>query len=148
MIAAATAVPMPETGPSVNSNWIKANAIAASIYAAVGILTFVTDKLLAIGDPTTAMMFRGIAAAIALAGTIAPIVAYAMLTGAVLGEKLPKFSKRGWISMHGSIGARSSCWLPLPSASVRTAPASPVPSPCRSRCSRSWLARRLSCCRR
>ena len=105
MISAATAMPMPETGPSVNWNWIKANTVAAAIYAVVGTLTFVTDKLLAIDDPATAMMFRGIAAAIALAGTIVPIVTYAMLTGAVLGEKLPTFSKRGWIAMHGSIGA-------------------------------------------
>ena len=68
-------------------------------------MTIVTDKLLAIDDPATAMLFRGIAAAIALAGTIVPIVIYAMLTGAVLGEKLPAFSKRGWIVMHASIGA-------------------------------------------
>ena len=105
MISASTAMPMPETGPSVSANWIKANTIAAAIYAAAGTLTFVTDKLLAVNDPTTAMTFRGIAAAIALAGTIVPIVSYAMLTGAVIGEKLPAFSKRGWIAMHGSIGA-------------------------------------------
>ena len=105
MISAATAMPMPETGPSVNRNWIKANAVAAAIYATVGVLTFATDKLLGVSDPATAMAFRGIAAAIALAGTIVPIVAYAMLTGAVLAEKLPKFSQRGWIALHGSIGA-------------------------------------------
>jgi hypothetical protein len=105
MISAVTAMPMPETGPSVNSNWIKANTVAAAIYAVVGTLTFVTDKLLAVNDPATAMTFRGIAAAIALAGAIVPIVSYAMLTGAVIGEKIPAFSKRGWIAMHGSIGA-------------------------------------------
>ncbi len=105
MISASTTMPMPETGPSVNANWIKANTIAAAIYAVVGTLTFVTDKLLAVNDPATAMSYRGIAAAIALAGTIVPIVTYAMLTGAVLGEKLPAFSKRGWIALHGSIGA-------------------------------------------
>jgi hypothetical protein len=105
MISATTAMPMPEAGPSVNANWIKANTIAAAIYALVGTLTFVTDKLLAVNDPGTAMSYRGIAAAIALAGAIVPIVSYAMLTGAVIGEKLPAFSKRGWIAMHGSIGA-------------------------------------------
>jgi hypothetical protein len=89
----------------VNSHWIKANTIAAAIYAVFGTLTFVTDKLLAINDPATAMAFRGIAAAVALVGTIVPIIAYAMLTGAVLREKLPAFSQRGWIAMHGSIGA-------------------------------------------
>ena len=101
MISAATAMPMPEAGPSVTRNWMKANVIAGAIYAVVGTLTLVTDKLLAIDDPATAMLFRGIAAAIALAGTIVPIVIYAMLTGAVLGEKLPAFSQRGWIVMHG-----------------------------------------------
>jgi hypothetical protein len=105
MITAATAMPMPETGPSVNSNWIKANTVAAAIYAVFGTLTFLSDKLLAINDPATATAFRGIAAAIALAGTIVPIIAYAMLTGAVLREKLPAFSQRGWIAVHGSIGA-------------------------------------------
>ena len=29
MISAATAMPMPETGPSVSRNWMKANVIAA-----------------------------------------------------------------------------------------------------------------------
>lgn len=105
MISATTTLPMPETGPSVNANWIKANTIAAAVYAAVGTLTFVTDKLLAVNDPATAMTYRGVAAVIALAGTIIPIVAYAMLTGAVLSEKLPAFSKRAWIALHGSIGA-------------------------------------------
>jgi hypothetical protein len=105
LAAATTTMPMPETGPSVNRNWIKANTVAAGIYAVFGTLTFASDKLLAINDPTTAMTFRGIAAAIALVGTIVPIIAYAMLTGAVVGEKLPSFSKRGWIAMHGSIGA-------------------------------------------
>jgi hypothetical protein len=105
MITAATAMPMPETGPSVNSRWIKANTVAAAIYAVFGTLTFVTDKLLGINDPATATAFRGIAAAIALAGSIVPIIAYAMLTGAVLREKLPAFSQRGWIAVHGSIGA-------------------------------------------
>jgi hypothetical protein len=104
MISAATAMPMPETGPSVTRNWIKANAVAGAIYAVAGTLTLVTDKLLAIDDPATAMLFRGVAAAIAFAGTIVPIVTYAMLTGAVLGEKLPAFSRRGWIVMHASIG--------------------------------------------
>ena len=28
MISAATAMPMPETGPSVTRNWMKANAVA------------------------------------------------------------------------------------------------------------------------
>lgn len=104
MISAAT-LPMPETGPSINRNWIKANAVAAAIYAAIGVLTFATDKLLGVNGTATAMSSRGIAAVIALAGTIVPIVAYAMLTGAVLSDKLPRFSKRGWIAMHGSIGA-------------------------------------------
>jgi hypothetical protein len=105
LAAATTAMPMPETRPSVNQNWIKANTVAAAVYAVFGILTFASDKLLAINDPTTAMTFRGIAAAIALVSTIVPIIAYAMLTGAVIGEKLPAFSKRGWITMHGPIGA-------------------------------------------
>jgi hypothetical protein len=105
MISAASAMPMPETGPSVTRNWMKANAIAAVVYTVAGALTLVTDKLLAIDDPATAMLFRGIAAVIALAGTIVPIIIYAMLTGAVLGEKLPAFSRRGWIVMHASIGA-------------------------------------------
>lgn len=104
MISATTAMPIPETGPSANANWIKANTVAAAVYAVVGTLTFVTDKLLAVNDPTTAMTSRGIAAAIALAGTMISIVSYAMLTGAVIGEKLPAFSKRSWVVMHGTIG--------------------------------------------
>jgi hypothetical protein len=105
MISATTAMPMPETGPSIGRSWIKANIIIAAIYAVAGTLTVVTDKLVAVNDPATAMTFRGFAAAIALVGTIVPIVAYAMLTGSVIGEKLPAFSKRAWVVMHGSIGA-------------------------------------------
>ena len=73
MISAATAMPMPETGPSVNRNWIKANAVAAAIYATVGVLTFATDKLLGVSDPATALTFRGIGRRDhAFAGTVRP----------------------------------------------------------------------------
>ena len=94
MHAATTIMPMPETGPSVNRSWIKANAITAAIFAAIEIITFATDKLLGLGEPTTGMLFRGIGGAIAFVAMVLPLVVYAMLTGAVLGEKLPGLSRR------------------------------------------------------
>jgi hypothetical protein len=104
MISAATTLPMPKTGPSVNRNWIKANALAAAVYAAFGILTFATDKVLGVNDPSSAILIKGIGTAVALAGTIIPIVIYALLTGSVIGEKLPRFSRRAWVALHASIG--------------------------------------------
>lgn len=104
MISAATAMPMPESGPSVNRNWIKANTIAAAVYAVIGMITFATDKLLGLHDPATGMLFRGIGGAIAFVAMALPFVVYAVLTGAVLGERLPRFSRRGWIALHAAIG--------------------------------------------
>jgi hypothetical protein len=104
MICATTAMPMPEIGPSVNHKWIKANAIAAAIYAGIGIVTFATDKLLGLHDPATGMLLRGIGGAIVFVAMVLPLAVYAVLTGAVLGEKLPRFSRRGWIAMHVGMG--------------------------------------------
>ena len=104
MISAATAMPMPETGPSLSRSWMKANVIAAAIFLAIGILTSATDKLLGLDESTTGMLFRAIGSVIAFFGAVVPLVAYAMLTGPVLSEKLPAFSRRGWISLHASIG--------------------------------------------
>jgi len=104
MISAATAMPMSETGPSLSRSWMKANVIAAAIYVAIGILTNATDKLLGLDESTAGMLFRGIGSVIAFFGAVVPLVAYAMLTGPVLSEKLPAFSRRGWISLHASIG--------------------------------------------
>ena len=104
MISAATAMPMPETGPSLSRNWMKANVIAAAIFLATVILMNATDKLLGLDESTTGMLFRGIGSVIAFFGAVVPLVAYAMLTGPVLSEKLPAFSRRGWISLHASIG--------------------------------------------
>lgn len=102
--ATTTAMPMPESGPSVNRNWIKANTIAAAVYAVIGIITFATDKLLGLHDPTTGMLFRGIGGAIAFVAMVLPLVVYAVLTGAVLSEQLPRFSRRGWIGLHAGMG--------------------------------------------
>jgi hypothetical protein len=99
-----TTTAMPETGPSVNRNWIKANAIAGVIYAAMGIIVFAVSKLLGLDEPTTGMLLRGVGGAITFAAMVLMLVAYAMLTGAVLGEKLPDLSRRGWIGMHAGIG--------------------------------------------
>jgi hypothetical protein len=104
MISAATAMPMPEPRPSVNRTWMKANIITAAIYAAFGIITFATNKFLGIGEPATGVFFRGIGGMIVLAASVVPLVAYAMLTGAALSEKLPAFSRRGWIGLHAGIG--------------------------------------------
>ena len=104
-----TDTPMPEAGPSVNRNWIKANAIAGVIYVVIGMTTFASDKLLGLGEPTTGMLFRGIGAAITFAASVLMFAAYAMLTGAVLGEKLPGLSRRGWIAMHVGIGGDPRC---------------------------------------
>jgi hypothetical protein len=83
---------------------MKANVIAAAIFLATGILMNATDKLLGLDESTTGMLFRGIGSVIAFFGAVVPLVAYAMLTGPVLSEKLLAFSRRGWISLHASIG--------------------------------------------
>jgi hypothetical protein len=113
MISAATAMPMPEPRPSVNRTWMKANIATAAIYAAFGIITFAANKLLGIGEPATGLMSRGIGGTLAFAATVVPLVAYAMLTSAVLSEKLPAFSKRGWIALQTGIGVVSGALIAL-----------------------------------
>ena len=46
MVSADTAMPMPESGPSIAPDWMKANVVAAAIYGLVGALTFSSDALL------------------------------------------------------------------------------------------------------
>ncbi|MGH6771017.1 MAG: hypothetical protein ACRECO_18570 [Xanthobacteraceae bacterium] len=98
----AAAMPMPEPGPSLGRKWIKANAIAAVVYGAIAALTFAADGLL---GTNPSVLARSVAAAITFAGPVVNLGAYAVLTGAVLGEALPALSRRGWIALHVLIGA-------------------------------------------
>ena len=101
MLSATATMPVPGSGPSLGRKWIKANAIVAVVYGAIGVLSFTTDTLLGTSPGTIA---RSVAAILALLGTVAMMGAYAMLTGTVLSEKLPTFSTRGWNALHIAIG--------------------------------------------
>jgi hypothetical protein len=104
MMSTTTPTPMPETGSSVTRSWMKANAVAAAIYVVIGMITFASDKLLGLGEPTTGMLFRGIGGAIVFAAMVLMFVVYAMLTGAAFGEKIPGLSRREWIAMYAGMG--------------------------------------------
>jgi hypothetical protein len=83
---------------------MKANAVAGAVYVLMGMITSATDKLLGLSELTTGVLFRGIGGVIVFVAMVLMFVAYAMLTGAALGEKLPGLSWRGWIAMNVGIG--------------------------------------------
>ncbi len=100
----ATAMHMPGAGPSIGRAWIKANAIAAAVFAATGLLVIVGDRILSIGDPVTDPLVRAIAAAVYFVATLAGLVAYATLIGGALNRKLPAFPWLGWSALHIGFG--------------------------------------------
>ena len=80
MMSTTIATPMPETGPSVSRNWMKANIVTGSIYVVIGMATFASDKLLGLSDPSTDMLFRSIGAAITFAAIVLMFAVFAILT--------------------------------------------------------------------
>ena len=104
MHAAANAMPMPGPAPSLGSKWIKANVLAAIVFTLTGLVGVATDTMLIVGrSPTVTTLW--IAGAIGFSVVVVSFTAYAALTGAVLSAKLPAFSRRAWIALHGAIGA-------------------------------------------
>lgn len=110
MHATANALPMPSTGPSLGTKWIRANLLIAVIFTLAGLLAVATDTLLGVNRSPAVIMSLPmkslwISAIIGFAMSVASFTAYGALTGSVLREKLPAFSKRTWIALHGAIGA-------------------------------------------
>ena len=104
MHAAANAMPMPGPAPSLGSKWIKANVLAAIVFTLTGLVGVASDTMLIVGrSPTVTTLW--IAGAIGFSVVVVSFTAYAALTGAVLSAKLPAFSRRAWIALHGAIGA-------------------------------------------
>jgi len=104
MYAAANAQPMPATGPSLGGKWIKANLlIAITVPLTTGLLPFVLDRMI---PETVSNHTMGWVNAVLTFFVIAVNMAvYAILTGSVLSEKLPAFSRRVWIAAHLAFAA-------------------------------------------
>jgi hypothetical protein len=92
------------SGPSLGGKWIKANVLAAIVFTLTGLVGVATEIMLIIGrSPTVTTLW--IAGAIGFSAMVVSLTVYAALTGAILSEKLPAFSRRAWIAMHGAVGA-------------------------------------------
>ena len=104
MHAAANAMPMPGPAPSLGSKWIKANLlIAITVPLTTGLLPFVLDRMI---PETVSNHTMGWVNAVLTFFVIAVNMAvYAILTGSVLSEKLPAFSRRVWIAAHLAFAA-------------------------------------------
>ena len=135
MHAAATALPAPETAPSVAGKWIKAHVITGAIAVATGILGMAVDTWLQIGNPATETASKWVAAVVAFLCVAVTFAAYGALTGSVLREKLPAFSRRAWITLHAAFGTAfglmvvSTYFKPTPSAAATVASAGPFDVP-------------------
>ena len=103
MQAAADAMPMPVSDPSLANRWLKANLLAAiTIPLTAGVLPIVADRTFpGLSDAT----FSWVSAAVSAIAVVVCLTVYATLTGAVLREKLPAFSRRTWIGGHLAFSA-------------------------------------------
>jgi len=92
-------------GPSLGAKWIKLNILAALVFTVLnGVVGVLVDSTMIIGrSPTVTTLW--IAGAIGFATLVAIFAIYAAFTGSVLGAKLPAFSRRAWIVLHGALGA-------------------------------------------
>jgi hypothetical protein len=99
MRAAANTLPLPATGPSLGAKWIKTNLLIAAVFPlTAGLLPFVIDRM--VPQDISAVTFGWINATLAFGVVVVNMAVYAMLTGTVLAEKLPAFSRRVWVEVH------------------------------------------------
>jgi hypothetical protein len=105
MHAAANALPMPATGPSLGAKWIKANLLVAILVPlTTALLPFMLNRIP--GMPLTSLTAMSwLNAALGFFAVAANMTIYAILTASVLGEKLPAFSRRAWIATHLALAA-------------------------------------------
>jgi hypothetical protein len=104
MHAAVNAMPMPESAPSLGGKWIKANLLIAITFPlTAGLLPFVLDRM--IPETVSNHTIGWINAALLFFVVAVNMAAYAILTGSVLSEKLPAFSRRAWIAAHLAFAA-------------------------------------------
>ena len=100
MHAAANALPMPSAGPSPGAKWLKANFLVAITFPlTVSLLPFVLNRTLPL-DVVSVTTFSWLNAGLAFFVTVVNVAVYAILTGSVLSQKLPAFSRRSWIAAH------------------------------------------------
>jgi hypothetical protein len=99
----ALAMPMPQGAPSTGRNWVKANIMAALISAAASLAVLVVGYAFGEGK-ADAGVARGIIVLTNVLASVATLAAYAVLAGAVLRQKLPRFPMRAWIVLHVAAG--------------------------------------------
>ncbi len=103
MHAAINALPMPATGPSLVGKWIRAYALVAITVTLVALASNALQKMM---EPNFSFIemawFKALLGFVVLGVNFA---VYAELTGPVLREKLPGFSRREWIAAHLAIAA-------------------------------------------
>ena len=103
MHAAANVLPMPSAGPSLGDKWIKANTLVAITFPlTTSLLPFVLNKAF---SGMSATVFSWGNAALAFFVVVVNVAVYAILTGSVLSQKLPAFSRRTWIAAHLAFGS-------------------------------------------
>jgi len=86
--------------PSVAGSWVKANALAALINTALGLMALLLAHALGANLPDAGSFAKLIVfLAYFIAGAVG-IAIFATLNGRVLREKIPAFPLGTWISMH------------------------------------------------
>jgi len=117
------AVSVPHPAPSVAGSWIKANALAALINTAMGLVALLLAHAFGTHNPDAGSFGKFIAFLAYVAAGAAGFSAFATLNGRVLREKIPAFPLRTWIIAHLVIGVLSglyggySALQPLPDMS-------------------------------
>jgi hypothetical protein len=100
----ALAMSLPQGAPSTGRNWVKANIIAALISAAASLAVLVVGYAFGEGKADAGVVARGIIVLTHVLASVATLAAYAVLAGAVLRQKLPRFPMRAWIVLHVAAG--------------------------------------------
>jgi hypothetical protein len=100
----ALAMSLPQGAPSTGRNWVKANIIAALISAAASLAVLVVGHAFGEGKADAGVVARGIIVLTHVLASVATLAAYAVLAGAVLRQKLPRFPMRAWIVLHFAAG--------------------------------------------
>lgn len=99
-----TALPLLQP-PSVTGTWLRNNVIFALAATVIGVGVFALERSFGFNDPHPTSTIRIAAAATNAAAVLAIFLAYAGLTGVALAQALPRFARRGWMMLHGAIGA-------------------------------------------
>jgi hypothetical protein len=92
-------------GPSVGSQWIKANTIGAVINLIVAFVAFVIGQALGVSEKGASAALQTVFMLLATAALAFGVVVLGYLSGVVLRTRLPAFPMRTWLALYVVLGA-------------------------------------------